>query len=253
MGRPNSVILWEGDSRIDGAPIVVIASGLNKSSNVKTGDMLQTYILRSDISPTEAVKTGEDSSICGNCVHRGDKEEGRGRSCYVTVFQGPLSVWRAYKRGTIGYSGTNVRFIGRGRAVRIGSYGDPAAAPKALWGELVHDADTYTGYTHQWMNPIGADLYDLCMASADTPQDVVAANAVGFRTFRAKLEGEVPVDLGEVLCPASAAAGYKLTCIQCGACGGARKGRKSNIFIPVHGGAGVMANARKIPILTLVG
>ena len=36
--KPNGVILWEGASLIDGAPIVVIATGTRKaSSNVKIG------------------------------------------------------------------------------------------------------------------------------------------------------------------------------------------------------------------------
>ena len=40
------IILWEGKSELDGKPIVLIA--IDHSSNSKTGDMVQTYILRSD-------------------------------------------------------------------------------------------------------------------------------------------------------------------------------------------------------------
>jgi len=80
MTRPNSRVLWEGSSLIDGAPIVVIVSGLLKSENAKTGNMLQTYILRADVSPTNAIRSGEDSSICGDCPARGDGT-GKGRTC----------------------------------------------------------------------------------------------------------------------------------------------------------------------------
>ena len=56
----NGYILWEGASLIDGAPIVVIATGFaSRSTNRKTGGMVQTYILRRDIDPVSAVQSGE--------------------------------------------------------------------------------------------------------------------------------------------------------------------------------------------------
>ena len=64
MSKPNGYILYEGPSGIDGAPIVVIATGFaNSSANAKTGDMIQTWIIRSDIAPHHAVKSGDDASI----------------------------------------------------------------------------------------------------------------------------------------------------------------------------------------------
>ena len=68
--RHNTVELWRGPSRIDGAPIVVLMSGLQKSDNGKTGNMVQTYILRADMEPTEALARGLDVSICGDCPHK---------------------------------------------------------------------------------------------------------------------------------------------------------------------------------------
>ena len=65
------VILYEGPSMIDGAPIVVIANRIDTdSNNAKTGAMVQTFIMRQDIAPHEATKTGDDASICGDCTHR---------------------------------------------------------------------------------------------------------------------------------------------------------------------------------------
>ena len=103
--KANGAVLWRGASLIDGAPIVVIATGLAQgSSNSKTGAMVQTYILRADVSPVDAVRTGQDSAICGTCVHRG-RDDGSGtgrhvgRTCYVNVGQGPRAVWAAWKRG----------------------------------------------------------------------------------------------------------------------------------------------------------
>ena len=72
MSKPNGAILYEGPSALDGAPIVVIVTGLaRKSTNAKTGALLQTWILRSDMHPIDAVRSGADSSICGDCRHRG--------------------------------------------------------------------------------------------------------------------------------------------------------------------------------------
>jgi hypothetical protein len=63
--------LWRGPSRLDGAPIVAIATGLAEpSSNPKTGPMVQTWILRADSSPQEAQRTGADASVCGDCPLR---------------------------------------------------------------------------------------------------------------------------------------------------------------------------------------
>jgi hypothetical protein len=67
----NSRELWRGPSLIDGQEIVVLASGfVRESLNTKTGDMLQVYILRADISPLKASQTGDDVSICGECILR---------------------------------------------------------------------------------------------------------------------------------------------------------------------------------------
>ena len=86
-------IMYQGQSMLDGAPIVVIAT--MSTSNVKTGQMVQTWILRADINPVEASQTGDDSSICGNCVHR---HYNKG-ACYVNIGQAPNAVYKGYQRG----------------------------------------------------------------------------------------------------------------------------------------------------------
>lgn len=265
MSKPNGVILYSGPSLLDGAPIVAIATGLNaKSTNRKTGAMVQTYILRANVSPTEAVASGGDKSICGDCCHRGTR--GKRRTCYVNVGQGPQAVYRAYRTGKYPglpdevSTGSALGKIGDGRIVRLGTYGDPAAVPAHIWDSLVAYSDGHTGYTHQWRTATG--LKGLCMASVDSFPESLEAQALGWRTFRVGLSaldsdlGPVrtrkPGDRHEVLCPASKEAGKLLTCSQCLACGGA-DGRKGSIYIPAHGGFAVMANVSKlrgIPIVT---
>lgn len=243
------MIIYKGPSLIDGAPIVVIAPP-GRSTNRKTGAMLQTYILRADVSPTEAIRTGADSSICGMCPHRGDVVRGgtpgKGRTCYVNVGQGALAVWKAYGRGRYAdVSGRHewIRHIGRGRMVRLGTYGDPGAVPAAIWGALVSDAEGHTGYTHQWRT--SPDLRGLCMASADSLAEAGEAHDEGWRTFRVAMPHEPARVAGEARCPASKEAGAKIQCAECRACGG-DDGRRASIVIQAHGGFATMANVRRI-------
>lgn len=235
MAIPNGYILFEGPSELDGEPIVVIATGLkSKSSNRKTGGMVQTYILRQDVSPVEAVKSGQDSSICGDCPHR-SAEGFTGRTCYVNVGQGALVVWKAYKRGSYPVAVTTEDWGNMcGRPIRFGTYGDPAAAPLWIWESLASGASKITGYTHQW-RVCDPDYAEYLMASADTPQDAAEAHSRGYRTFRVGYHRDDYKTPGEVLCPASEEAGKKLTCEQCGYCNGNMTGTRGSVFIPIHG------------------
>ena len=98
MHKHNGYILQRGVSPIDGKPFVVIMT--MSTSNRKTGDMIQVWILRDDVNPVAAVATGDDITICGDCPHR--KQSDGTRSCYVNVGQAPNSIWKAYKRGSYG-------------------------------------------------------------------------------------------------------------------------------------------------------
>lgn len=210
-------IIYNGPSLLDGQPIVVIATYSNR--NTKTGKVVQTYILREEINPLEASKTGADFSICGNCPMRGEvttdpnRKQAKGRKCYVNLGQGVLIVWRAYHRGV--YAEGSARDMGRGRFVRVGTYGDPAAVPSEVWDELLAECETWTAYTHQkpWRP-------DIAMQSADDYHEAALHWKAGRRTFR------VIVDLGdldpnnEALCPASKEAGRRVQCTACKLCKG---------------------------------
>jgi hypothetical protein len=242
-------IFYRGASLIDGAPIVGIA--IPKSANSKTGNMVQTYILRGDMMPLVAIKSGADVSICGACPHRGDGT-GKGRTCYVNVGQGPTAVARRLLAGS-GYedrSHDHGRGLLAGRKVRLGTYGDPSAIPAAVWEDLLEGAAGWTGYTHQWQAGGACEgnalqLAHLVMASADTESDVTAANAAGFRTFRVMLPGEKRQQ-GEALCPSDPSRARKLPCHECMACHGTQGKARGNIAINMHGGFGVMANAKTL-------
>jgi hypothetical protein len=143
-----SGIIYKGPSLLDGKPIVVIATYSKR--NAKTGVVVQTYILVDGINPLEASKTGADFSICGNCAMRGEvttdptRKQAKNRRCYVNLGQGVLIVYKSFLRGVYAMA-DNIsarKSIGRGRFVRIGTYGDPAAVPAAVWEDLLSEADT---------------------------------------------------------------------------------------------------------------
>lgn len=234
----NGVILWTGESRIDGAPIAVIMTNLTRpSGNPKTttagGETLQTWILRADVEPNLATKTGQDASICGDCPHRGKAtgSKAEGRSCYVVTHQAPLSVYRAFRRGAYPrVTPEQARRLVDGRFVRFGAYGDPGAAPLAVWRNLTQTARNWTGYTHQWRRFPG--LKSMCMASVDDGADGAMARRQGWRTFRAYVPGSAHGMnfTSEITCPAVS---HGRTCEQCGLCNGA--GGAKSITIPVHG------------------
>ena len=249
-----SAIIYRGPSMIDGQPIIAVATGLSGSGNRKTGDMVQTWIIRDDMSPSEAVNSGADASICGDCPHRGKVVDGKNieRSCYVLEFQAPASIYRSIQRGNVPeqFSREQLNAIGSGRIVRLGAYGDPAAVPVDVWHHLLRDSAGHTGYTHQWRDLDkrtsrfqANKLKQYCMASCDTADEQQAAVTAGWRTFRVRTRnsGILP---GEVSCPASEEAGKKLTCEQCLACGGA-DGRRGTITIIAHGSTARAKHALK--------
>lgn len=241
------MIIYNGPSTIDPSTnIVVIAR--DQSSNRKTGNMIQTYILVRDTDPRLANKTGADFAICGKCRHRGQATDDPkrklavGRTCYVNIAQGVLIVWQAFQRGKYeaitGHD--DIAAIGAGRIVRLGTYGDPAAVPGYIWESLLSRAKGRTGYSHQ-INQPGADVRpDLCMISADTIEEATAAWDQGFRTFRTipikstLAETLAQIDRSrETLCPASDEAGKRVQCDQCKLCSGSGLSAKS-IAIPMH-------------------
>jgi len=220
----NTYEIWRGPSTIDGAPIVLLASGFGqRSGNGKTGDMLQTWILRADMPPTDAVKAGADASICGDCALRGDGT-GKDRPCYVTVFRAPLAIWRSWDRGNVAtMSPSDAAAIIRrdGRSFRLGSYGDPAAVPFEVWQPLADAAPTRTGYTHQWRTA-DRSFRSILMASVDTLADAKRARRAGWRTFRTR-SADMPLSPDEFVCPASEEAGRRSTCERCHLCDGRRR------------------------------
>lgn len=243
------IVIYLGPSMLDGAPIVVLASV--GSSNVKTGSMVQTWIMRADVNPSETSAQGLDSSVCGNCPRR----HSLGGDCYVQIVHAPRSVWASWDRA--GQPGENwadhdqiVRLTSDARqyGLRLGSYGDPAAVPHHVWRDLIAALAprSVVGYTHQWGKQSYHDvshndgvfhyqwLRVNVMASCDSVAEAATARSLGWRTFTAIPHG-TPTPERSIQCPATRDRN-PLTCNTCGICDGAQ-GRpdRASVYLVEHG------------------
>jgi hypothetical protein len=236
-----TIILYQGASLINGQPIVALAQ--SDSTNKKTGNMLQTFILDSTVDPLKASRTGRDESICGSCPHRGTpnnnaKGQATNRTCYVTLAHAPLGKYKAYKKGVYGTKTATLKEIesfGSLQGVRLGTYGDPCAVPNDIWKALTSKALYSTAYTHAAINPMPESI----MTSTDNLKQSVDAWARSERTFRVISHVDQLYKRREVLCPASEESAAirnapRLTCASCKLCGGASVNAKS-IAIVAHG------------------
>jgi hypothetical protein len=219
--HPNGAIVWEGPSLIDNQPIALIVTGLfNPSCNPKTGVMHQTWILRTDVHPFEAIKNGKDISVCGGCGMKFDPDTLK-RLCYVnpiTLGQIYTSYLKdKYQPVTIN-SHSDVWFDLK--PLRIGAYGDPAAVPIQVWIDWL---DLLKALRIGWF----------LMASTFNAVEQQQAKDLGWQTYRVLEIGSALPALA-VVCPGSEAGGYVKTCRECLMCRGAAATK--DIVTYAHGG-----------------
>jgi len=291
-GKLSGVILWQGESAIDGAPIVLAANKFDGGSgNEKTGAMLQTWILPDPRAhgiecngsrPAKIMpwlKNTGARAICGDCPHAWQYDESANEykkgACYVREYQAPAAVLGAIHRGAYAVAGVDfprewIWRLGKGRNIRAGSYGDPAACPADVWRDFLSMAEGRTGYTHMWKSAHAAArrnawrMRNLLMASCDSESEYRAAVDAGFRAFYVVPENSINAASpsaysvgahieGAMLCPASdafeAMHGKKTSCEKCGACSGAggKGARMPSVFIPAHGATGGRIDGASCP------
>ena len=242
---------------------MVIATGFDKgSTNTKTGTEIQTWIIRSDCAPTEAVRGGIDDAICGNCPLRPVNAQAKQREtgehaamCYVNTLFAPNNVYRTWLKGN--YPQVDPVIAGqiaktRHHPIRIGSYGDPAAVPPEIWDQLQARQEEHTGYTHQWRTH--PELARTLMASVGSEAERAQAKALGFRTFRV-MSGSEDKAVGEIYCPASDVGGHKSQCDRCQLCSGSRGplDQRKDIAIYDHGPGGYRPGGRELTPLPMAG
>lgn len=208
--------------------LFVVATGHDRpSANRKTGPMIQLWILSQDMDPVESVKTGHDAqTVCAGCPFAS------GNGCYVNVGQSPLSIWRAYKRGSYGkllpqdYS----QFF-KGKTVRFGAYGNPSLIPLAIVKAVASASNGWTGYFHNWkeMQPAMARAYgQYFMVSTETEESRCKADSAGLRYFH--VSPLKPKNAIECLSDAKG-----ITCEKCKLCAGLSKSRLPSVWINPHG------------------
>ena len=208
-------------SRFNKAPITILINGFrNPSSNKKTGPMLQCYFCPSDHHPVEAQKTGSDASVCHTCPQR----HSAGGGFYVyphSLLSLPIAIDNA-----VPLEMDTLSEVLRGRSIRLGAWGDPAAVPSDIMIPLAEATPQRTGYTH--FPSKAPHLRGLVQASCESPKQAHALQADGWRTFRASRSPETTLTADEILCP------HYTTGIQCIACG-LCDGHSANVVAPIHG------------------
>jgi hypothetical protein len=220
----NAAVLWRGPSAIDGVEVALVVSGLTEpSANTKTGDMIQTWVMRTDMHPVEAKLTGQDTTICGDCPLAS------GYGCYVNVHWAPAALWRELpSMPELGVIPT------RGRPVRVGAYGDPSVVPIEVWQRIL--PRRWTGFTHRWREQAVQPFRAFCMASTEDTASTREAWAKGWRTFRLRPAG-TPLLSAEIDCVERT---HGIQCADCALCRGNRLGAKS-VSIEAHGTTEKMA------------
>lgn len=262
---PVGFIVYRGPSLIEpGVEIALVVNCVKgQSNNEKTGPLAQSWIIRTDMHPMDAIRSDMDTAICGRCPYAG------GKGCYVSM-QPISSVWRTMKAGRYApetpeaVAAELVKALKKGtiRGLRCGSYGDPAAVPADVWLPLVEavrqNGGKTTGYTHQWSadysNPgyiADPRLRGFLMASAHGAEDAKRANGLGWRSFATfRSVEELRASIRIVACPASPEGGERRSCSTCGVagmCSGKKtdEDRRADVGIVVHGTGYVRNRALK--------
>ena len=231
---PTSVIIWRGPSLIDGTEIVVVVTNLAiPSENRKTGDMAQVYIFPVNTRPVEAIATGADVSVCGDCPLKPSVAKARRAAgeldveeCYVN--KGWMDrTWFSIPKLPYVEPEIVSRFMAAiGLGCRDGTWGDPGGVPISVWQALHKFGGKGTSYTHQWHKASPA-LAQFAMASVQTVQEKNAANAIGYRTYRVTTG---PLESDEIICPESTVG---ISCADCGLCAGNRVDAKNIVIRPI--------------------
>jgi hypothetical protein len=263
-GNPafNTAIVWRGVSPWDNVtPIALWVTGLETSAdkaNDKTGDMVQTYIMRTDMSPLDALQY-QDAAICGDCINRlqmrtrvnhrtGKLETHAVNTCYVQVGNAPTAMWKSYLNGNVAdvdVADINEMIRRFNRQTRVGAYGDPAMVPFPVWRSLLDNVRIdkgHTAYTHQWKREWAQDFKGMCQASCDSIEEAREAKAMGWGTFTVLAQANFDVEWQTLRrerhtrCPADTSLKTlrKVTCSDCGRCNG--QPDMHNV-IKVHGSA----------------
>ena len=221
-----SKILFKDKSNYTGKEVVSTIT--YTSTNIKTGNIPQITFLPVASKPTDAIKNGEDESVCGNCRLRPINHKDtpmEDKPCYVNCGYGPNAIHKTLDKIEIHKVKTGQYEIGR-----IGAWGGCDSIPKDSVLKIRSMFKKVLNYTHDWENEKSNYLKAFTMASVHNLKDKIKANKLGFRTFRTVKNGDVKIEKDEIYCPNFTKG---IQCKACGLCGGSEIKAK-NIVIPIH-------------------
>lgn len=225
MKLENGYLLHETET--NGEKVAIIATGITrKTDNRKTGDMIQIWIILSDINPVASVASGLDANtICQGCPFAS------GNGCYVNVGQAPLAIWKAYKKGNYKQlDPSKYSSVFSGRKVRFGAYGNPTLIPLSMVKAIAKVSNGWTGYFHNWREmgiKKAKDYNKFFMASTESEDSYKLSQTLGLRVFHAAVKQ--PESTVECLSDSRG-----ISCADCQLCQGWNK-RAKNIWINPHG------------------
>jgi hypothetical protein len=226
MKKPTGYLIHEGDT--NGQKFFVVAT--LKSTNEKTGAMIQVFIMLADVHPAAAVKSGLDAhTICQGCPFAS------GKGCYVNIAFAPSQVYNGYKRGIYPkLFPKDYKKVFGGKKVRFGAYGNPTLLPFSVAKAIAKVSAGWTGYFHNWntMKPAEARKWNgLFMASTETQNSYKLAKEMNLRVFH--VSPFKPLE-NAIECVNSS---HQIKCQNCLLCAGLSKPAK-DIWIAPHGNAG---------------
>ena len=220
-----SYLLHEDDN------IFIVAT--SQTSNVKTGDMIQIWILDNTRHPVESRRDKHDATNqCKGCPLAS------GNGCYVNT--NPLAtIYRKHKSDSpyphLTNGSTEFRKFFSGKKVRFGAYGNPSLIPLLLTQSIAILASKWTGYFHDWhlMTPDDARAYGKYFMASCESTNYHEAQALGLRTFTTVVDAPSDKRTG-MECLADS---HGMQCAECGLCDGTnrRGGKLPNVWIKVHG------------------
>lgn len=224
--------------------------------NTKTGRLLDTWHFVKGVSFHKARHNGEhDAAVCGGCPYRPKDGEKQG-GCYVTGLA-LLGMEKSFDAGnyphwtTFGDDlETVLAMAGQGRNVRLGQYGDPVVMGHDNVAALVSFAKSFNGYTHQWKDDQFDWAQGYMMASADTPDEMIAADSAGWRCFTPHSpDMETPEALAKVRAAGLKALKCPTESTKCNVCpvkcNGTSSKVKHHVLIKSHGAPNVLQQFRK--------
>jgi len=225
------VLLYSGPSRYNGDAIRCYL--YSSRGNTKTGKVAGLVIVADGLDDFHAMlRLGRDLASCGQCKFRSVAAGGDG-TCYTHFGTTPVALSGLMRSGLVldpvpDIRSAVVEFLTyrktgspRYDALRSAVYGDAAAIPVHVWQDIAAACAMVgvpvLGYTHG-ADALGFDGVEHLRGSHMLSVDSVTDAPDGWRHFRVTAPGGRPAT-GEFACPASVERGYKLTCVECKACG----------------------------------